>query len=299
MSDTHADTSGILIDELDPAIRAAGRPVPARQRQWIARTEIPVGQGALRVVLPCSPKRPRRRCAKSSRRPRRGARNRRAQVRRPLRELHGRGERIEQLRREPARARCSTRSTRRIGPLVPRDRRAIRASRHERASSRCSSTTTPVTPSGTSCSSSRRASDCPTSPTTAKRSSRRSARCTSSSSRRSSGSRAWIRPDQRAKRIFDLETDIAKNHWDNVRLATARRPTTSNVERRRGRRGRARPQPHGLARRRRTPPRARSTRSCCASPVSRSRFRRSSPTRASRRGRTGWPGRSSARRAAI
>jgi putative endopeptidase len=25
------------------------------------------------------------------------------------------------------------------------------------------------------------------------------------------------RPDERAKRIFDLETDLAKNHWDNVR----------------------------------------------------------------------------------
>ena len=259
-------TSGIDLDELDPAVRPQDDLFRHVNGKWIDRTEIPADKARWGIVLPA-----RRGVREGGARdhPRgagRPGRHRGTQVRRPLRQLHGRGAR-RAARRQPRSRPTSPRSTPSPRSRPCSARSAASSARASPAPSRSSSTTTRATRSATSSSSSRAASACPTSPTTA----RRNSPPIRDGLPRPSTTRMFELaglPDAaaRARRVFDLETELAGHHWDNVKSRDSEKAYNLKTWAGLGPRRRRRPAP--LAGRRSTPPRRPSRRSSCASRAS-------------------------------
>ena len=233
-----------------PGDPAAGRPVPARQRQVDRAHRDPVATRRGRARSTSSPRRPRRPCARSSRR---------RSTAEPGTEERKFGDvysRASWTRTASSSSGCRappSRSRRRADVDLDRrrssrDRRAASSVAARADSSSSSSTTTRATRSATWCSSSRAASACPTSRTSARRSSPRSARGYVELSSSGCSSLAGLSmPAERAERVFALETEIAAQHWDNVRIARQRGdlqpPTWNDVATAGGARRGARPEP--------------------------------------------------------
>ena len=299
MSPDSPPDSGILARRARREHPPAGRPVPPRQRQVDRPHRDPRGQGALRLV-PRAGRGGREGGARDHRGGAGGrAGHRGAQDRRPLRELHGRGARRAARGHAARRASCSSAvAAVELDRLAARHARPPRARRASAASSSSSSTTTRATPSATSSSSSRAASGCPTSRYYRQETLRRDPRRTTCAPRahvRARRARRRRRP--RRARLRASRPSSPRHHWDNVRLPRQRgdlQPATWD----RGRRG-AVGVDLDLARPRSTCPPASFDERGRAPAQLRRGPRRAAHRRPPRRpGRTGWPGRSSARAAA-